>query len=130
MRPEAADGQAPVALTSADLRILHEAATVGPWEYREFDADEPRGIVAESSGDPVVIEAGLHYERDLRLIVALRNAAPQLIALLAAAERLKVVCKAYDMATTVALMRQATDDRARAIEAVCDLADPMRGGGG
>lgn len=80
----------------AELKRLGEAATPGPWETETINADfyEPDRITSRgiSQKDGKGLNQGEDYEMfsvdDCDLIIALRNALPQILALLEAGEGL------------------------------------------
>jgi hypothetical protein len=122
----------PDPLTSAALRRLHEAATEGPWHPERHDDDTLTGYVMDSGGN-IVASVELCDRAslaDVELVPALRNAAPRLIALLEAAERLRVARAAVLDAQLGGTTKSVSVEFVNAIAAVCDLADPQRGGGG
>jgi hypothetical protein len=130
-----------------ELRRLHEAATEGPWLIDTRDPDTLR--YEESPGNHPIVCETREFENpahpgDARLIAALRNAAPRLIALLEAAERLGAARAAYeatgahtcvpddDVPCEVCERFAASRIAASALAAMADELhnDPQRGGGG
>jgi hypothetical protein len=96
-QPSPAKPGAGPALDLDELDRLEKAATQGPWESR-VDASDPRGARADwfvTSLERVILRESRPWfwndpprrdEADLNLIAALRNAAPQLLAIAAAAK--------------------------------------------
>lgn len=79
--------------TLSDLKALVEAATPGPWEYTNGlmrllgEPEHAPFVIVSEDGDKVLNDETADSD-DMRLIAALRNAAPALIAVAEAAKAL------------------------------------------